>query len=104
MQLIFKQNRKEIGEIAATKREDGNYEVSNVLVWPGHQRQGHGTEFYRNLYSRVQSEGKKLFVSNDRTDDAKALHQSMEQKGLLTPDGEIRFPVITKDAAKPNAG
>lgn len=90
-QTIFKKNGKEIGEIAVISRPDGNLEVSNVLVWPESQRQGHATEFYRHAWNRAQSEGKKLYVSNDRTEDAKALHSRFEANGVLRSGGEIVF-------------
>jgi len=91
-QLIFKHGGKEVGEIAAVTRPDGNWEVSNVLVWPGFQRQGHGTAFYRRLADEAHRQGKRLFISNDRTDDAKALHAQAERAGWLKPTGEVAFP------------
>jgi GNAT superfamily N-acetyltransferase len=90
-QFIFKSGGKEVGEISIAPRDDGNFEVSNVLVWPQFQRQGNGTQLYRHAYDFAKSQGKSLFISNDRTDDAKALHKTLESKGVLSQGGKISF-------------
>lgn len=90
-QFIFKKGKEEIGEINIQPRHDGHYEVSNVLVWPKFQRQGHATEFYRRAHNHAKSQGKKLYISNDRTEDAKKLHQHLKYKNYLKSDGEINF-------------
>jgi len=89
-QFIFKLGPREIGEIKIEKRDDGNYEVSNVLVWPSFQRQGWATKMYQHALSIVQKRGKKLFVSENRTDAAKSLHNMLLESGMLSSDGEVR--------------
>ena len=83
--------KSEIGEITLAPRADGNWEVGNILVWPDYQRQGYATKFYRHAWEHVRKLGKKLYISTDRTPDAKALHRSFETRGILSPDGEITF-------------
>lgn len=82
-QFIFKDGGVEIGEIDIQPRADGNFEVSNVLVWPKFQRKGYATKFYAHVQAFVKKLGKKLFISNDRTADAKALHAAFEKGGKL---------------------
>jgi GNAT superfamily N-acetyltransferase len=89
--LIMKEGRKDVGEIAFIERADGNAEISNVLVQPAFQRQGQGTELYRKAFDEAQAQGKKLFISNDRTPDAIKLHEQFSKKGILKADGEISF-------------
>lgn len=90
-QFVFKQGGKEIGEISTTARSDGHHEVSNVLVWPDHQRKGHATKFYKHAHDFAKSQGKKLYISNDRTPDAQNLHKHFTAKGNLKSSGEIQF-------------
>lgn len=81
----------EVGEISVHPRRDGHYEVSNVLVWRKHQRKGYASQMYAHAHAFAKSKGKKLYVSDDRTDDAKALHRKMTARGNLRPDGEVVF-------------
>jgi len=83
--------RKNVGEIAFVNRADGNAEISNVSVSPDMQRSGYGTELYRKAFEEAQSQGKKLYISNDRTPDAIKLHEQFKKKGILKEDGEIIF-------------
>lgn len=99
-QLIAKDGKKEVGEISVIKRPDGNLEVSNVLVWPDSQRKGNATELYRRAYEEAVSQGKKLFISDDRTADAIALHEKFKAKGILRGDGEINFSPEKEPAPK----
>jgi predicted GNAT family acetyltransferase len=91
VQLIAKEGNKEVGEITVIPRSDGNLEVSNVLVWPEFQRKGQATKLYQQAYQEAQTQGKKLYISNDRTDDAIALHEQFRKQGILSEDGEINF-------------
>lgn len=90
-QFVFKKGKEEVGEISVQPRADGHHEVSNVLVWPKHQRQGHATTFYKHAWEHAKSLGKKLYISNDRTHDAWKLHSKFTERGVLKPDGEIDF-------------
>ena len=105
IQLIAKSAGKEVGEIAITPRNDGNYEVSNLLVWPERRRQGAATELYRMASKEAAARGKKLFVSEDITPDAAAVHKTLMGRGLITPEREVLadYPDL-KPQPKPDAG
>lgn len=92
-QWVFKaKNGKEIGEIQLKKRlSDGNFVTANVLVWPEFQRKGYATKFYKNAADYAKSQGKKLYLSKDRSKDALKLHDFFAKKGILSEDGEL-FP------------
>jgi len=90
-QFILKVDRKEVGEVAVVKREDGDYEISNIMVWPAFQRQGYGTRFYQKAHEFAKSKGKRLFISDDLTSDAKAIHKKLKAKGILKDSGELVF-------------
>lgn len=94
VQLIFKLGGKEVGEITLQPRPDSNYEIGNVLVWPEFQRKGHATNFYRAAAAEAKARGKQLFISDDRTDDAKSLHETFKAKGHLGPSGELTFNLV----------
>lgn len=99
--LIARENGREVGEIAYISRPDGNAEISNVLVHPEFQRKGKGTQLYMEAYNVARDQGKKLYVSSNRTDDALALHRSFSKSGILRRDGEIDFSnVVERDMKK----
>lgn len=81
-QFIFKDGGVEVGEISVVP-VPGGFEVSNVLVWPAHQRKGWATRMYRHAVRWAREQGGKLFISNDRTPDALALHRDFTAKGYL---------------------
>ncbi len=103
-QYIAKVEGKEVGEIVTKQKADGNYEVSNVLVWPEHQGKQYATDLYRLAYSEVNAAGKKLYISDDRTQDAQALHQRFKDKGILRDDGEITFAPAEAPVVEPKGG
>jgi broad specificity phosphatase PhoE/8-oxo-dGTP pyrophosphatase MutT (NUDIX family)/predicted GNAT family acetyltransferase len=90
-QFILKSGKIEVGEIATVKRPDGNLEVSNVLVWPKFQRKGYATKLYKQAFEDAKSRGKKLFISDDRTENAKSLHETFSKSGHLKSNGQIVF-------------
>jgi hypothetical protein len=83
IQIIRRDGKKEVGEISMIPRDDGHLEVSNVLVWPGHQRAGDATGLYKQAFYQAESRGKELHTSNDRTPDAIKLHSHFEKQGIL---------------------
>lgn len=97
-QFIFKTEAgKEIGELQLKLRKRGSKDMvaANLIVWPEFQRKGHATEFYRHAAAWVEAKGGKLYLSKDRTDDAKALHKSFKEKGFLDDNDRISFSPTT---------
>ncbi len=90
-QFLFYDSGKEVGEISLVLRPDGNYEVSNILVWPNFQRRGWATKMYERAFEFVKTKNKSLYISDDRTDDAKKLHKTFEQQGHLSKTGKLHF-------------
>lgn len=101
--FILKTDGKEVGEVAAVQTPKG-YEISNIAVWPAFQRKGYGTTLYRKAYDFAKSKGKRLFVSDDLTDDAKAIHSKLKSTGVLKGSGEIVFKPKAEKPAKPEPG
>ena len=89
IQFIFYTNNKEIGELCIIPRTDSNFEISNVLVWPTFQRQGYATKFYKYVIAYVTKINGKLFISKNRTKDAKKLHSFFKSVGILNKSGQL---------------
>ncbi len=84
------------GHITLRQRPDGDFETHKIQVGDSqldpsdppdpYQRRGLGTHLYKRAAAYAKSRGKKLRVSGEVSDEAKALHAKLREQGVLKDD------------------
>lgn len=97
---IYKGN-KNVGEISGKRLSNGDFEVSDVNVDSQFQKQGIGTQVYKQLNQSLEP-GNKVkswgaFVENNGVAPGKSTWQSLEKQGLAKLNEKGTYEMLPKE-------